>query len=402
MERAGPPRSLGLLTFVLAAAAGLSVANLYYAQPVLRLLAATFHTGVGSVTLVVTVTQIGYAVGLFVVTPLGDLVEARRLTPALLLVTAVSLTVAALARSRGVFLAASLVVGASCVVAQIFVPFAAHLAPEERRGQVVGRVMSGLLLGILLARTVSSEVAAALGWRAMFGISAALMVLLAAAVARLLPERRPDHRAGYLSLLTSVVGLVRTLPALRRRAVTQALLFFAFSAFWTAIAYELMDRHGFSQADVGLFALVGATGATVAPTAGWLADRGHSGWFGGVALSAGVAGMLSAWLGRDSVVLLALAGVLLDVAVTGHQIVSQREIYALRPDARARLTTVYIGTMFIGGAIGSALAGPLYRDHGWSGVAIASALTIAGARAIWVRASLRARRRLRPACDPAA
>jgi predicted MFS family arabinose efflux permease len=375
----------------MAAACGLAVANLYYAQPILHLLARSFGVGVGGVTLVVTVTQVGYAIGLFVMLPLGDLFEARRLTPLMLLVTALGLAAAALATSVAWFMVASLVVGVTCVVAQILVPFAAHLAPEESRGRVVGRVMSGLLLGILLARTVSSLAAAALGWRAIFWISSAMMVLLAGALWVLLPGREPDHKSGYVSLMTSVVGIARDLPRLRVRAICQALVFVAFSGYWTSIAYELIGQHGYTQADVGLFALVGATGAAVAPFAGRLADHGHGRWFGGLALATGLVAMASAGFGDGSIVLLGLGGVLLDVCVTGHQIVSQREIYGLRPDARARITTVFMGTVFVFGALGSALAGVLYRSNGWGAVIAMCAVSIGLSFLIWGVTTLRAR-----------
>ena len=196
--------NLGALTAVLALACGLSVANIYYAQPVLAALARSFHVSEGSVTFVVTLSQVGYVLGLVFVLPLGDLIQVRRLTPAMLVVAGVALAVAGVAPSLVVFMISYLVIGIFSTVAQMLVPFAAHLAPEESRGEIVGRVMSGLLLGILLARTVSSEVAALLGWRAIFYISAGLMLALALVLARYLPDRAPDHHAGYGSLMRSV------------------------------------------------------------------------------------------------------------------------------------------------------------------------------------------------------
>ncbi len=375
--------NLGALTAVLALACGLSVANIYYAQPVLAALARSFHVSEGSVTFVVTLSQVGYVLGLLFVLPLGDLIQVRRLTPAMLVVAGVALAVAGVAPSLVVFMISYLVIGIFSTVAQILVPFAAHLAPEESRGEIVGRVMSGLLLGILLARTVSSEVAALLGWRAIFYISAGLMLALALVLARYLPDRAPDHHAGYGSLMRSVGHYAVTLGPLRRRAVCQALVFVAFSAYWSTVSYVLIDKHHFSQAGIGLFALVGATGAAIAPGAGWLSDRGYGRWGSGLALAIGTVGMIIAGLGQSSIIWLGLGGVMLDIGVQGHQIFAQGEIYGLVPEARARINTVYMGTVFVGGAVGSALAGPLHTNDGWSGVMVFAACACFASFLIW-------------------
>jgi predicted MFS family arabinose efflux permease len=375
---------LGALTGVLALACGLSVANIYYAQPVLEALAHSFGTSEGTVTVVVTLSQIGYAVGLVFVLPLGDLVQIRRLTPLMLVVASAALLVAGAAPSLAVFMIGYLLVGTFSTVAQILVPFAANLAPEESRGEIVGRVMGGLLLGILLARTVSSEVAALLGWRAIFYISAGLMLGLALILARYLPAREPDHQAGYGSLMRSVGHYAVTLGPLRRRAACQSLLFVAFSAYWSTVSYVLIDKHHFSQAGIGIFALVGATGAAVAPVAGWLSDRGFGRWGSGFTLGTAVLAMVIAGLGQSSVILLGLGGVLLDVGVQGHQIFSQQEIYSLAPEARARINTVYMGTVFIGGAVGSALAGVLHSSHGFGGVMVFAAAACFVSFTIWL------------------
>jgi predicted MFS family arabinose efflux permease len=234
--------------------------------------------------------------------------------------------------------------------------------------------MSGLLLGILLARTVSSFVADLWGWRAIYFISAGLMVVLALVLRRMLPERAPDHTAGYGSLLRTVGTLVREEPALRRRALGQAAMFGAFSAFWTAIAYELIGEHGFGQAQIAIFALIGAGGAAAAPIGGRLADRGYGVIGSGAALLLASLVMVLAAVGHRSVVLLALAGVLLDFAVQCHQVMSQQEIYALRADARARINTVFMTTVFAGGAVSSALTGILHHRYGWTGACVLGAI----------------------------
>jgi predicted MFS family arabinose efflux permease len=387
---------------VLATACGLAVANIYFAQPILDLLAGSFHTSQSAATTAVTVVQVGYALGLVLLLPMGDLVENRRLTSAMLVVTAAALVCAGAAQSLGVFLVASVFIGVTSVVAQILIPFAAHLAPEDSRGRIVGWVGSGLLLGILLARTLSSLAAAAWGWRAIFFISAGLMLVMAVVLVCLLPSRRPDHTRGYLTLMASVLDLVRTQPRLRRRAVCQALMFAAFSAYWTGIAYQLISVHGFNQIQIGLFALVGAVGVAASPVAGHIADRGDR-FASGIALGIGVAAMVVARFGADSVILLGLAAVLLDIAMTAHQVLSQREIYQMRPDARARVNTVYMGGVFAGGAVGSALAGALHSHYGWNGIATAGIALVALSFALWAfgRFGAKGRRLLRgrPASD---
>ena len=380
---------------LLALACGLTVANLYYSQPLLDLIADAFGVSEGAATVVVTLTQIGYALGLLLLLPLGDLVENRRLTTRLLLGTAASLLVAALAPAYPIFLVFSILIGVTSVVAQILVPFAAHLAPPSQRGAIVGKVMGGLLLGILLARTVSSFIGGLWGWRAIYFISAGLMLALAAVLYRMLPQRLPEHTEGYGSLLRSVLDLARSEPALRRRALCQGLLFGAFSAFWTAIAYELINEHGFGQSQIAIFALIGAGGAAAAPIAGRLADRGYGSWGSGGALLLAALMALLAAAGHRSVIVLAAAGVLLDFAVQAHQVMSQHEIYALRADARARVNTVFMTTVFTGGAISSGLTGALHHRYGWTGACLLAAACATAALTVWAVAHWRASSRLR-------
>ncbi|MDQ2837374.1 MAG: MFS transporter [Actinomycetota bacterium] len=362
-------RGLGLLTLVLAAACGLSVANIYYSQPLLDLIAKSFHTSQSGASVVVTATQLGYAAGLILLLPLGDLLENRTLTARTMLGTAVVALLAAVAPNLASFLILSVLIGFTSVVAQILVPLAAQLAPEAERGHFVGRVMSGLLLGILLARTVSSLLAAAWGWRSVYLVSAGLMLVMAGVLLVTLPRHRPEPGASYRQLMASIGGLVRTEPALRRRAVCQALMFATFSTFWTSITFELIKVHRLSQVGIAIFALVGAAGALAAPIAGRLADRGHGRIASGLAFVLALAAMALAGLAAHHLFLLALAGVLLDLAVQGHQVLSQQEIYQLRPDARARINTVFMGTVFLAGSIASATSGLLYEHFGWTGPA---------------------------------
>lgn len=379
--RVRPEHSLAAITLALAAGCGVTVANLYYAQPLLPEISRTLGVTEGTASLAVTATQIGYAVGAALLIPLGDLLENRALISRMLIGTFLALVATALAPGFSVLLAAAVLVGVTSVAAQVLVPFAAQLAPEASRGRVVGRVMTGLLLGILLARTAASFVASAFGWRAIYWVSAALVVLLWWVLRRVMPVRRPPTGPRYRSLLASIFTLVRTEPVLRWRALAQCLMFGAFSMYWTTISFELTSRHGFSQAQIGLFALVGAAGAAAAPIAGRLGDRGHSRPGRVLAALLGVAALLLAALASRSVVLLATAGVLLDFAVQGHQVLSQRDIYSLRADARSRINTVYITVMFTGGALASALAGGLHHLWGWPGTALVAAVLPLGALA---------------------
>jgi predicted MFS family arabinose efflux permease len=382
-------RRLRIVTIVLAVACGLTVANLYYAQPLLGPIADTFGVSEGTSALVVTVTQLGYALGLALLLPLGDLLENRALASRLLLLTALALAGLAFAPGFGAFIALAALVGLTSVVAQILIPLAAHLAPAGQAGRFVGQVMSGLLLGILLARTVSSLVAAQFGWQTVYVASAVLMVAVSVALARTLPRRVPAEPTTYGTLLRSIVTIAREEPALRRRAVTQALMFGAFTSFWTAISFELSEHHGLSQAGIGLFALVGAAGALAAPIAGRLGDRGHGPIASGVALAVGAGALILAATTASSLVLLAVAAVALDLAVQGHQVLSLQEIYALRPAARARVNTVFMSTIFLSGAIASALSGVLYDAGGWSAVALFAAALPAAAFGLWARARTR-------------
>lgn len=371
---AGPPRRLVVL---LAVSCGLTVANLYYAQPLLSELRHTF--GVSSVTAggLITATQLGYALGLLLLVPLGDVIEKRRLATFLLSLTVGALVLAGLAPGFPVLLVASLIAGTTLVVTQILVPFAADLAPDESRGRVVGQVMSGLLTGILLSRTFGSLLAGVTSWRVVYLTSAALMAVLTLVLRSALPRRAPDRTAAGLSyggLLRSTGRMLRIHPALRRRALYQAAMFGAFSAFWTTISFVLTSApFDYAQWQVGLFALAGAGGALVAPLAGRWADRGlvrpmTAAAFVAAALAFGLAGT-----GRHSVIALGTAAVLLDMAVQTTLVLGQQVVYRLDGTARARLNSAYMATFFVGGALGSQAGSYAYHAGGWTAASVLGA-----------------------------
>ncbi|RAS22612.1 MFS transporter [Paraburkholderia bryophila] len=349
---------------------GAIVANLYYAQPITELIAPDIHMSTGTASLIVSLTQIGYALGLFFLVPLGDLLENRKLMIATALVSIASLAAATFVHHAGGFLAISLLIGFSSVAVQILIPLAAHLAPDESRGKVVGTIMSGLLLGILLSRPISSVVAGHFGWRVVFGGAAVLMTLVTSVLALTIPRRQPDHKATYFELIGSLGQLVRTMPVLRHRSLYQALMFASFSLFWTAIPIELTRQFGLSQTAIGVFALVGAIGATSAPVAGRLADGGHTMRATLIALVVGALAYTPALIHPAwGVFGLVATGIVLDFAVQMNMVLGQREIYALHAASRNRLNALYMTSIFVGGAFGSALASPLYEHGGWTLVA---------------------------------
>lgn len=378
------------LVALLAIASGLAVANLYYAQPLLHELAGAFGASSAAAGLVVTVTQLGYAAGLLLLVPLGDLVPRRRLVVLVLLVATVALAGSALAGSLAIFEAVALAVGCASVVAQVLVPMAADLAAPERRGQVVGTVMSGLLIGILLSRTLSGLVAAVAGWRTVYWSAAVAMLLLALTLRLALPLERRSPGIGYPALLRSTAALVRREPLLRRRSLIGALGFAAFSALWTTIAFLLSGPpYHYGLAVIGLFGLVGAAGALSASFAGRLADRG---WARPATLTFALlvaAAFLLLLAARTLLLPLIVGIVLLDIGVQGNHITSQTLIYRLRGDARSRITSAYMTANFLGGAAGSAAAGALYAGRGWTGVCVLGLVIAASLISVWTWDALR-------------
>lgn len=368
-----PALSKALVVF-LAFCCGAVVANLYYAQPIVELIAPSIGLSPQHASLIVSLTQLGYAVGLLLLVPLADLMENKRLVIGFTLVVGVCLAAAGFAGSPSLFLAASLMIGLTSVAVQILVPLAAHLAPESSRGRVVGNIMSGLLLGILLARPVSSLLSEYVGWRGVFFSAALLMVAIAALVAVLLPERIPNHHTTYGRLIGSVFALARRYAVLRERSLYQGLLFASFSCFWTLAPIELIRHYGLSQNGVALFALVGAVGAVAAPIAGRLADAGHGQVSTLAALLLAPASLLIDAISGLGYLGLVVAAVALDFAVQLNMVLGQREVYALDPHSRARLNAVFMTSIFVGGAVGSMMASPLYERFGWSTALYTAAL----------------------------
>jgi predicted MFS family arabinose efflux permease len=363
------------LLVTLAIATGVAAANLYYAQPLLHTIGDRFDASESRTGLIVTGSQVGYAVGLALLVPAGDLFNRRRFVPRMLVGAAVMLGVAAAAPSLPVLILAATSIGLLVVVTQILVPLAAELADDGQRGKAVGTVMTGLLLGVLLARTASGLIAAVAGWRGVYVVGAVLTAVLAGVLRAQLPDELPRAARSYGGMLRSAARLARTEPELRRSAALGSLAFATFSVFWTTIAFLLADPpFGYADSTIGLLGLVGAAGALAASGAGRLADRGHtrSGRLvSGVLLAASFAIL---WLGRDSIAWIVIGVIVLDLGVQGTHILNQSTIYEIAPDARSRINAVYMTSYFVGGALGSAAGAFVYDRRGWGAVCVLGAV----------------------------
>ena len=358
------------MTLLLAVSCGLIVANLYYAQPLVGPISQALGLDPKASGLIVTLTQIGYGVGLLLIVPLGDLFENRKLILWTMALGTVALLCAATASTPMLFLTAAFCIGVGSVAVQILVPLAAHMAPEAIRGRAVGNVMSGLMMGIMLARPVAGFITQISSWHVVFYVSTVVMVLLAFVLSKALPRRVPVAKLGYLELLKSMWHLALHTPALRRRAIYHACMFAAFSMFWTTTPLLLAGpEFHLSQASIALFALAGVAGAVASPIAGRLADKGWTRPATGVAmLCVAVAFLMTHIAPKGStlaLVLLVVAAIVLDFGVSGNLTLGQRTIFSLGAEHRSRLNGIYMATFFMGGAVGSAVGALAYAYGGW-------------------------------------
>lgn len=370
-----PPHVLTpALTLLMSVATGLAVASNYYAQPLLDTIARHFALSVNQAGFIVTTAQVGYAAGLLFIVPLGDMLERRTMIVAMTLLAAVGMLITACSSSLSMMLVGTAITGLFSVVAQILVPLAATLAAPEKRGKIVGTIMSGLLLGILLARTVAGVLASLGGWRTVWWLASGLMALMALALWRGLPKVKQDNHLNYGQLLISIFSLFMGNRLLRTRALLGCLTFANFSILWTSMAFLLAaPPFSFSEGIIGLFGLAGAAGALGARPVGSFADKGKS----HITTTLGLILLLLSWgaiaAGQFSVIALIIGILVLDLAVQGVHITNQSVIYHLYPDARNRLTAGYMTSYFIGGAAGSLLSASAYQHAGWAGVCLAGA-----------------------------
>ena len=365
------PAGFSKLVWVMAVACGLSVANLYYNQPLLAQMARSFGVSARGIGIIPTLTQAGYAIGLLLLVPLGDVVPLRRLVTVLLVLVAMALGAEAVARNLPWLAAASLVIGITTVVPQVLIPLTARLAPPGERGHAVGVVMMGLLLGILLSRTLSGFVGECLGWRAMYWIAAGMMLLLAPALMPFLPKDEPPGSLNYQQLLRSVWSIVRRESILRQSMLSGALLFACFSAFWATLVFRLETPPlHYGEKTAGLFGLVGAAGALAAPLVGRFSDRVSP---RAIITGAAAVMMLSFvvfWAAGGTLWGLAIGVVLLDVAAQSNQVANQTRIYSLAAELHSRVNSAYMGAYFVGGAAGSLAGTWAWTAFGWPGVCV--------------------------------
>jgi predicted MFS family arabinose efflux permease len=372
------------LTWLIAVASGAAVANLYWAQPLLDLIGRDLHATATTAGWLVTATQLGYAGGVLLIVPLGDLLDRRRLVPAMMLCAAAALIACALAPSIGVLLAAMTLLGLTTVSGQLLTPLAGDLAGDDERGRVTGAVVSGLLIGILASRTISGLIADAAGWRVIYLVAAGAAVVLSVLLWRAIPMLAPNTDLPYPRLITSVWEVVRQERTVRWTLVLGATAFAVFTMFWTGLVFLLSGPpYSYPVSVIGLFGLAGLVSAFAAQQAGRLHDRGWSlpatGWgWAGIVVSFVVAA-----LGGRPVVVLLVAIVLLDTAAQGVNILNQMRLFAVSPQARSRVNTAFITCNFIGGAIGSAAASLLWSAGGWTAVSLTGAGLSCIALAVW-------------------
>lgn len=377
MDTAAPALTRGL-TWLMAIACGVFASGIYFNQPLLGDFARDFHSSVQSVATVAAATQIGYACGLLLFVPLGDRYERRALILVLGPLLALALFAVAIVRDLPALIAASFALGLFATVTQQLVPIAAHLAAPEQRGRAVGTVMSGLLLGILCGRFFAGAIAAHFGWRTVFVAAGIIVLALVAALRYALPHMPSEHRASYPRLIASVFGAARRHPVLREAALVEALLFAAFSVFWVTLTPWLASPvFGLGAEVAGMFGLVGAVGAAIAPIAGRHADRRGSRWVLNVSIATALAAFVVFAFGGRSLLLLAVGTIVLDLGIQASLIANQTRIYALDAAARSRINAFFMTAMFVGGAGGSALAGTAWQYGGWTtSMALGGALVL--------------------------
>jgi len=374
--------------FILAIGAGFSVASIYYAQPLLPLMGADLHLSIAGMGRVPTLTQTGYALGILFLLPLGDRHDRRALILFKSAALALFLLGCSLTEQLHSLLFTSLLIGMAATMAQDIVPAAAILAPEGKQGKTVGIVMTGLLLGILLSRTVSGVVGEAFGWRVMYQLAAASIAIIGVVMWAVLPRFAIHSTLSYPALLRSMEHLWRRYPALRRAALAQGFLSIAFSAFWSTLAVMLLDRYHLGSAVAGGYGIAGAAGALAAPLAGGLADRLGAGkvtQLGAALVTVSFALMfLMPALGTSGqLILIAVSAVGFDLGLQSSLVAHQNLVYSLEPQARGRLNALLFTVIFIGMALGSALGSKVYAMVGWPGVVALA--TVCGAIALLIR-----------------
>jgi predicted MFS family arabinose efflux permease len=367
-------------SWLMAIICAFAVANLYYNQPILAAIAKSFQVSAAEVGWIPTLTQLGYASGLLLFVPLGDRVEQRRLIVIMLLVTAATLFAAALSPNLNTLILTSFAIGATTIAAQILIPFATQLAPPSDQGKIIGNLMSALFVGILLARPVGGWIGEQFNWRGIYWMAGSVMVLLAIASTQLLPQYHPKSQLSYGELLRSLWELVKSQPALREASLIQAMLFGAFSVFWSTLAFLLTrPPYSYGSKAVGLFGLVGIAGILVAPLLGRIADKGTAKTLRSVirmAILGAIVAYAIFWQWGAQLWGLILGSIMLNLSSQSALIANQVKIYSLDPNARSRLNTVFMVATFLGASLGSVVGTYGWKLMQWTGVCIAGLLLI--------------------------
>lgn len=374
------------LNYLFAVTSGLAVANVYFAQPLLEIIALSLNVAVDSIGIVVTATQVGYAIGLLFLVPLGDILDRKKLISLMLITSTVALIAVACAPGFAVLLAAMVTVGLMAVVVQIFVAYASTLASPDQRGKAVGTVTSGVVLGILLARFVAGAMADLAGWRAVYLLSSGLIFVMTLILLKALPSQpRAQASQGYRQLLTSVLSLFLTLKILRVRAILALLIFMSFSILWTSLALPLTATPFYmTHTQIGMFGFAGIAGALAASRAGKWADKGFAQRVTGIALAILFISWLPMGMANHSVLLLIAGVILLDFAVQAVHVTNQSLIFAARPDATSRLVGAYMFFYSVGSGIGAIAATQVYAHWGWHGVCLLGAMVSLSALLFWL------------------
>ncbi len=373
------------LTLLFAVAGGAAVGNLYWAQPLLDVIGRDLGVSTGSAGLIVTVTQIGYALGVFFLVPLGDTVNRKRVIPALMVLAAVFLAATAVAPTFSILLVTLGLIGVTTVAGQLLTPLAGDLASDDQRGRVLGSVASGLMLGLLISRAISGIVADLFGWRSIFFAAAAIMLVLAVVMARRLPVLEPRERVGYGRLLLSVLGTVTSNRSARVTTLIGAAAMCVFTLFWTGLTFLLAAApYSYSATRIGLVSLIGIAGAASAQRVGRLFDRGLFLPALGTGLVLALVAVVVSGIGTNSIVVVLISVALFSIGLQSVQVLTQTRMLSIDRSARSRLNTVIIVGSFIGGAIGSALAALLWPLGGWPTLMIAAATVIGFALTLWL------------------
>lgn len=360
------------LVFLMAAACGITVANIYYAQPLLSEIARTFQVSQGDIGVVAMLTQIGYALGMLFLLPLGDIRERRSLIVFMLFMAACALILMSASFNMVMLFIAAFAVGFASIVPQLIIPFAAHLASPKERGKVIGTIMSGLLIGILASRTFSGTIGGAFGWRIVYISAAVIMLILAIFIKKLLPLSQPVLDVNYISLLRSLWGMMKNEPVLREASFTGGMMFAGFSVFWTSLVFLLESyTYNLGAQAAGMFGLVGVAGALAASLVGRISDKKGPRFTLRIAIAIDILSYVCLWFLGFKLWGLIIGVILLDLGTQSGQVSNQTRIFALNSEANNRFNTIFMFSYFLGGSMGSVIGTYSWSHFGWSGVCAA-------------------------------